>query len=83
MFDLYSTKTQIIKILETEKVSILKLEFIKMNNLMTNKIKIRFFFAGTELNDNNELFNYNIIFCFKKIFSLQNKFAVRKCLLSQ
>lgn len=60
MFDLYTTRTDIIKINENDKVALLKEEYIKLNNYNPNKIKIRLFFGGTELKDDNEIFKYKI-----------------------
>lgn len=60
MFDLYTTRTDIIKINENDKVGMLKEEYIKLNNYNSSKIKIRLFFGGTELKDENEIFKYKI-----------------------
>lgn len=57
---MYSTKTDVIKIKETEKVYVLKQEFMKLNELKPVKIKMRFFFGGTELKDENEIFKYKL-----------------------
>ncbi len=57
---MYSTKTGVLKIKETEKVFVLKQEYLKLNELKHNKIKMRFFFGGTELKDENEIFKYKI-----------------------
>jgi len=57
---LYSTKTDEIKIKETDKVSLLKEEYMKIYNYDANKIKIRLFFGGTELKEENEIFKYKI-----------------------
>ncbi len=57
---MYSTKTEVIKINENEKVLVLKQEYIKLNQLKPANIKIRLFFGGTELKDENEIFKYKI-----------------------
>lgn len=60
MFDLYLIKTDDIKINEKEKVSTLKEEYIKLNDLDKKKVCLRLFFGGTELIDENELYKYGI-----------------------
>jgi hypothetical protein len=60
LFDLYTIKTDIIKLSENEKVSKLKEEYMKINNFDNDKIRIRLFFGGTELKDNDEIFKYKI-----------------------
>jgi Ubiquitin family len=60
MFDLHLEKTGEIKIKETDKVSKLKEEYYIMNNINKNKIKIRLFFGGSEMTDENEIFKYNV-----------------------
>ena len=60
MFDLYLIKTDEIKINDTEKVQKLKSEYLELNKLDSNNIKLRLFFGGTELNDEEELYKYKI-----------------------
>ena len=57
---MYSSKTDVIKIHETENVSVLKLEYMKLYDIKPDKIKMRLFFGGTELKDENEIFKYKI-----------------------
>jgi len=57
---LYSTKTVVIKINEADKIYDLKQEYVKTSQYQMSKIRIRFFFGGSELKDENKIFKYMI-----------------------
>ena len=60
MYDLYLNKYEEIKINDNEKVEKLKSEYMELNKLDSNKFKLRLFFGGTELKDEEELYRYKI-----------------------
>jgi hypothetical protein len=48
------------KINEADKIYDLKQEYVKSSQYQIGKIRIRFFFGGAELKDENEIFKYKI-----------------------
>lgn len=60
LYDLYLNKKDEIEICDNEKVEKLRSKYLELNNYDKNKIRIRLFFGGTELKDEEKLYKYKI-----------------------
>ena len=61
LYDVYDNKKFKIELTDDLKISEIKKLFSESNNLKMDSLKIRFLYAGTELIDDNYLYQYKIL----------------------